>query len=316
MVINMNKIDELKTEVKKVIIGKDEIIDKVLMAILADGHILLEDIPGVGKTTLALAFSSALGLSYRRIQFTPDTLPSDVTGFSLYRREKDDFIYKEGAVITNLLLADEINRTSSKTQAALLEVMEECQVTVDGVTHLLPRPFIVIATQNPFGFAGTQLLPQSQLDRFLIRLSMGMPDMNSMIKMMEDRMIEQPLDKVEQKASSEEILLMQKKANEIYVSEEILNYIALLVSESHNCERLELPVSPRGALGVLKMAKACAYMQGMSYVVPEHILAVFLDVCCHRVTRTANARAEKIETETILQEILECVPIPAMVGGA
>ncbi|CEO89511.1 AAA family ATPase [Syntrophaceticus schinkii] len=312
----MNKIDELKTEVKKVIIGKDEVIDKVLMAILADGHILLEDIPGVGKTTLALAFSSALGLSYRRIQFTPDTLPSDVTGFSLYRREKDDFIYKEGAVITNLLLADEINRTSSKTQAALLEVMEECQVTVDGVTHLLPRPFIVIATQNPFGFAGTQLLPQSQLDRFLIRLSMGMPDMNSMIKMMEDRMIEQPLDKVEQKASSEEILLMQKKANEIYVSEEILNYIALLVSESHNCERLELPVSPRGALGVLKMAKACAYMQGMSYVVPEHILTVFLDVCCHRVIRTANARAEKIETETILQEILECVPIPAMVGGA
>lgn len=245
----MNKIDELKTEVKKVIIGKDEIIDKVLMAILADGHILLEDIPGVGKTTLALAFSSALGLSYRRIQFTPDTLPSDVTGFSLYRREKDDFIYKEGAVITNLLLADEINRTSSKTQAALLEVMEECQVTVDGVTHILPRPFIVIATQNPFGFAGTQLLPQSQLDRFLIRLSMGMPDMNSMIKMMEDRMIEQPLDNVEQKSSPEEILLMQKKANEIYVSEEILNYIALLVSESHNCERLELPVSPRGAWG-------------------------------------------------------------------
>jgi len=308
----MSIVQDIKKEIKKVIIGKDDTIDMVLLAILSNGHILLEDIPGTGKTTLAVAFSRALGLSYQRIQFTPDTLPSDVSGFTLYRREKDDFVYKEGAVMTNLLLADEINRTSSKTQAALLEVMEERQVTVDGTTHILPKPFIVISTQNPFGFAGTQLLPQSQLDRFLVRLSVGLPDLESTITMMEDRMITQPLDYVVTKSSAEELLHLQKLVRGIKASPVILRYIALLVEKTQHSDYLELPLSPRGALGLLIMARARAFMLESPYVLPEHVLDVFMPVCAHRVTRTANAKAQKIKTEEILQQVIDSVDIPVV----
>ena len=223
-----SNVSKILTEVHKVIIGKDEVLEKILMTLLSRGHVLLDDVPGTGKTTAALAFHRALGLRYGRIQFTPDVLPSDIVGFSLYRKETGDFVYQPGAVMTNLLLADEINRTSSKTQAALLEVMEERQVTVDGVTHPLPAPFAVIATQNPVGSAGTQLLPQAQLDRFMVCLEMGYPDFDSQVNILRDRQQEDPLTQVETVSSAEELLQMQQQAQSVHMDDALLAYVTRL----------------------------------------------------------------------------------------
>ena len=220
--------DNIKSEIKKVIVGKDEIIEKVLTAILAQGHILLEDVPGVGKTSLALAFSKALGLDCKRIQFTPDTMPSDVTGFSVFEKSNSDFVYKPGAVMTNLLVADEINRTSSKTQSALLEAMEEGKVTVDGTTHKLPSPFIVLATENPIGSAGTQLLPVSQLDRFMFKLSMGYPDIKSQVEILRDRHRSDPLDDVKAVCSANELVQTIDVVRQTFICDEVYEYIAEL----------------------------------------------------------------------------------------
>ena len=224
-----SNVSKILTEVHKVIIGKDEVLEKILMTLLSRGHVLLDDVPGTGKTTAALAFHRALGLRYGRIQFTPDVLPSDIVGFSLYRKETGDFVYQPGAVMTNLLLADEINRTSSKTQAALLEVMEERQVTVDGVTHPLPAPFAVIATQNPEGSAGTQLLPQAQLDRFMVCLEMGYPDFDSQVNILRDRQQEDPLTQVETVSSAEELLQMQQQAQSVHMDDALLAYVLSLI---------------------------------------------------------------------------------------
>ena len=222
------KTEEILKELNKIIVGKEAVLEKTLMAILSRGHILLDDVPGVGKTTLALACSKVLGLDYHRIQFTPDVVPSDIIGFSMYNKESGTFEYKPGVVMTNLLLADEINRTSSKTQSALLEVMEEGQVTVDGETHELPKPFVVLATQNPVGSAGTQLLPQAQLDRFMIRMEMGYPDFQSQVNILRDRQTENPLDKAEQVTSTDEILEMQDEVTQIYIEDKILEYVTSL----------------------------------------------------------------------------------------
>lgn len=304
-------IEKISNEVKGVIKGKDEVISKLMMAMLAKGNVLLEDVPGVGKTTMALAFARAMGLDTKRVQFTPDTLPSDIIGFSVYDKETGELSYKEGAIVTNLLLADEINRTSSKTQAALLEAMEEKKVTVDGVTRVLPDPFIVLATENPAGSAGTQMLPNSQLDRFMVKLSIGYPDVESQAEILADRHTENPVDNVEQVVSEEELKDMIKNANEVYIAKSVYEYIAKLVQKTREHEMVSLGVSPRGALSLCQMAKACAFVNSRDFVTPDDIRAVFADVCGHRLMLNSKARLNELSAENILTDIIKDVDIPA-----
>ena len=304
-------IEKISNEVKGVIKGKDEVISKIMMAMLAKGNVLLEDVPGVGKTTMALAFARAMGLDTKRVQFTPDTLPSDIIGFSVYDKETGELSYKEGAIVTNLLLADEINRTSSKTQAALLEAMEEKKVTVDGVTRVLPDPFIVLATENPAGSAGTQMLPNSQLDRFMVKLSIGYPDVESQAEILADRHTENPVDNVEQVVSEEELKDMIKNANEVYIAKSVYEYIAKLVQKTREHEMVSLGVSPRGALSLCQMAKAYAFVNSRDFVTPDDIRAVFADVCGHRLMLNSKARLNELSAENILADIIKDVDIPA-----
>ena len=304
-------IEKIINEVKGVIKGKDEVISKLMMAMLAKGNVLLEDVPGVGKTTMALAFARAMGLDTKRVQFTPDTLPSDIIGFSVYDKETGELSYKEGAIVTNLLLADEINRTSSKTQAALLEAMEEKKVTVDGVTRVLPDPFIVLATENPAGSAGTQMLPNSQLDRFMVKLSIGYPDVESQAEILADRHTENPVDNVEQVVSEEELKDMIKNANEVYIAKSVYEYIAKLVQKTREHEMVSLGVSPRGALSLCQMAKAYAFVNSRDFVTPDDIRAVFADVCGHRLMLNSKARLNELSAENILTDIIKDVDIPA-----
>lgn len=309
MVVMLNpKVHAVMEEVRKVIRGKDEAISKVMMAILSGGHVLLEDMPGVGKTTLALAFSKALGLDFHRIQFTPDVVASDVIGFTKYDKQKDEFIYQEGAVMCNLLLADEINRTSSRTQAALLEVMEEKHVTVDGKTYPLPKPFHVIATQNPIGSHGTQPLPQSQLDRFTMKISIGYPDFQSQVDLLRDRQTEQPLDQVQNVLGKEELLDIQKEVNFVHVSDHILEYITHLTLATRNHPSIIQGVSPRGALALSRVAKAKAYILNRDYVVPEDVIDAFVDTCNHRIVMKAKISEE--QPKEVLNEILKEVKTP------
>lgn len=296
---------QIQNEIKKVIIGKDDVINKVLMAILAQGHILMEDVPGVGKTTMAMAFSKVLGLDSKRVQFTSDTMPSDIIGFSVYDKQSGKLEYKLGTVMTNLLLADEINRTSSKTQSALLEAMEERHVTVDGITHDLPKPFIVIATQNQVGSAGTQLLPSSQLDRFLIRTSMGYPDMQSQIEIMKDRHHENPLDRVVPLTDKETLNKLISEAQNTHVADPVYEYASRLVEETRHNQYIQIGISPRGALALCRAAKSHAFLDGRDYVVPEDVAAVFTDVCAHRLVLEAKARLHELSSEEILSVILK-----------
>ncbi len=296
--------------VNHVIIGKEEVVKKVWMTILSQGHVLLEDVPGVGKTTMALAFSKALGMDYKRIQFTPDVMPSDVVGFYFYDKEVGKFVYRPGAVMTNLLLADEINRTSSRTQSALLEVMEEGQVTVDGVTHEVPDPFFVIATQNPVGSSGTQMLPEAQLDRFMVMLSMGYPSIKEEISLMKDRGRRNPLEDVGQVIDSAELIQMQKEVNEIYTSPLIYEYVAMLSDATRNHEMIQLGVSPRGSLALCRMAKAGAYLAGRDYVIPEDVQSVVVDVFRHRIILKSRARLSSNNTADLLHDICANVRVP------
>lgn len=307
---NRNKAQMIANEVSKAVVGKKDIIEKVLLAILAKGHILIEDVPGVGKTTLALAFSKSMELLEHRLQFTPDVMPTDVIGFNIWNKEKNLFEYKPGVVFCNLFLADEINRTSSKTQAALLEVMEEGKVTVDGVTRKITKPFHVIATQNPIGSIGTQMLPESQLDRFMVRLTMGYPDIQSEVNILKGKQNNNPLDQVKQVVSKEELLMMQQMVEEIYVHDVILSYIATLVAETRNHNMIELGVSPRGTIAITNMAKACAFLNNRDYVIPDDVLYVFRDVTSHRIILNSKARMNHITTNDILNDILKQVKKP------
>ena len=302
--------ERILSEVKKAIVGKDDVLARALMAILSRGHILLEDVPGVGKTTLALAFSRAMGIDYRRVQFTSDVVPSDIIGFSVYDKESGRLLFKPGAVMCNLLLADEINRTSSKTQSALLEVMEERQVTVDGQTHPVPDPFIVIATQNPVGSAGTQLLPQAQIDRFMVRLKMGYPDFNSQVNILRDRKSENPLSRVEQVTSAAEVVQMQREVDNLRVADSILEYITHLCQATREHSVVQLGVSPRGALAVLKMSQAHAYLAGRDYVVPEDAAEIFGDVCAHRLVLSPKAKISGVTQEEVIRQVLSTVRMP------
>ncbi len=300
----------ISEEVKKVIIGKNDIIDRLLISFLARGHVLLDDIPGVGKTTMALAFSRAMNLNHQRLQFTPDVLPTDVTGFSVYNKDNDSFTYKPGAAICNLFLADEINRTSSKTQSALLEVMEEGKVTVDGITRELPKPYIVIATQNPIGSIGTQMLPESQLDRFMVKVSMGYPDVDAEYEILKSKQNRNPLESVNEVASAEDIVEMQQIAEQVFVSDAVYHYIAELAKATRNHEMLELGMSPRGSIATARLARAYAFIKGRNYVIPDDIAAVFLDAASHRVILSPKARVNGTTVEAVVDNILKTVPLP------
>ena len=306
---------QVKSEITKVLRGKEDCIDQILCCMLAGGHILLEDIPGVGKTTLAVALSRAMSLHYKRMQFTPDVLPSDILGFSLLDTKTGEFVYRPGAIFTNIFLADEINRTSPKTQSALLEAMEEYQITVDGKTHKLPSPFVVIATQNPVGSAGTQLLPSSQLDRFLIRTSMGYPDVQSQISILRDRHHENPLDKLKPVLKKEELEKLIAEAEQVFISDPVYEYVVRLVQATRESELVELGVSPRGALALCRMAKACAFVRGFDFVRPEDVAEVFSDVCAHRLVLSAKARLQRREAEDVAQELLRTTDMPQIQEG-
>ena len=299
-------------EVRKAVKGKDEIIEKVMMAVLAKGHILMEDIPGVGKTTLALAFSKSMALKQNRMQFTTDVLPSDVIGFSMYNAKTQEFEFKEGAVMCNLFLADEINRTSSKTQSALLEAMEEGQVTVDGVTRILPKPFTVIATQNPVGSAGTQMLPESQLDRFMISLQIGYPEKQDELKILMSRDRTNPMDALQPVIFRDELKEMQRLTEEVRIHQVIYEYIINLVDATRKNEMIELGVSPRCALALAKMAKASAFLSGRSYVIPNDVSDVFRNVAEHRIRLSSKGRLNHLTAEKVLGEVLDTVkkPVP------
>lgn len=298
-------------EVKKAFMGKDDVIARVLTAIYAGGHVLLEDCPGVGKTTLALAFSRALALDFKRIQFTTDTLPSDITGFTMYNRQTDKFEYREGAVQCNLLLADEINRTSPKPQSALLEAMEERSVTVDGETHPLPNPFICIATQNPVGAAGTQALPESQLDRFMVRLSIGYPSSEDQVNILKAKKYADPLDQIRPLVTAEHICEVQNYLSALRISDELLYYITHLCEATRTNQMVDLGISPRGVLALTQMAKAQAVLKGRSFVVPEDVQDVFIDVCAHRLILKPQARVQGITERSVLEGILKEVYPPA-----
>ena len=305
-------VEKILHEVKKVIAGKDDVLEKIMMTVLSRGHVLLDDVPGTGKTTTALAFSRALGLQYGRIQFTPDVLPSDIVGFSMYHKESGSFVYQPGAVMTNLLLADEINRTSSKTQSALLEAMEEGHVTVDGVTHDLPAPFVVLATQNPIGSAGTQNLPNSQLDRFLMKLSMGYPDVGSQVRILRERSQQEPLEQVEPVMRREELIAAIARVRQVHVDDQIYDYIARLAEVTRTHPLLKLGISPRGALALCRTAKARAFAEGRDFVVPEDVTQMAEYVFAHRLMLSSKARLNEYTPEAIVAEVLAQTQPPVL----
>lgn len=302
-------IAQIQTEIKKVIKGKDAIIAKVLIAILGGGHILLEDIPGVGKTTLAVTLSRTMALDYRRVQFTPDVLPSDITGFSMYNAKTGEFEYRAGAALCNLFLADEINRTSPKTQSALLEVMEEGRVTVDGTSHQVPSPFVVIATQNPLGSSGTQRMPESQMDRFLVRLSMGYPSHEAAVDILKGNGAA-AMDEVQNVIRREQLEQMRENVAKCYVQDDVYDYIVRLTEETRKHPNLSLGLSPRGSLAVMKMAKANAFINDREFVSVEDVLENFVDVAAHRVVLSPRAKALGMKEEEVLREIMNQVRAP------
>lgn len=306
----MNEFKKFLNEIRKVINGKDREIIITMLALLANGNILIEDIPGVGKTTLVLAFSKALGLKYGRIQFTPDTLPSDITGFSSFNKESGKMHFNKGAIFCNLFLADELNRTSSRTQAALLEAMEERQVTVDGHSYQLENPFSVIATQNPVGASGTQLLPDSQTDRFTVRISMGYPDFDAECQMLLNRSKQNPLDNVKQVITVDELIDIQSKVKEVFVSEDMAKYIVMLVTATRQSSLFSRGASPRATLSLKDMAKAAAFADGRDYIVPRDIQNIFVRTISHRVILSSESTAKRINTDSALKEILRTTRQP------
>lgn len=302
------KLEQVQAEVNKVIKGKEDVVKKVLAAVIAGGHILMEDIPGVGKTTLATTFAKSMSMHYKRVQFTPDVLPSDILGFSMYNSATKDFEYREGAVFTNLFLADEINRTSPKTQSALLEVMEEKTATVDGVTRPLPDPFVVIATENPYGSSGTQMLPESQLDRFMVCLSMGYPSHADAVAILKGN-AGKPLSKVQEVISMEEVLALRAMTNDLYVKDEIYEYIVNLVINPDDGD-LSMGASPRGTIALLRMAKAMAVIDGRDYVCAKDVQDVARDVLGHRVKLSARGKAQGITMQQAIGMVIANVTAP------
>lgn len=303
------KLQLIQDEVNKVVKGKKEVVKKVLAAVIAGGHILMEDIPGVGKTTLATTFAKSMSMDYKRVQFTPDVLPSDILGFSMYNSATKDFEYKPGAVFTNLFLADEINRTSPKTQSALLEVMEEGNATVDGVTRKLPNPFVVIATENPYGSSGTQMLPESQLDRFMVCLSMGYPSHEDAVEILKGNAY-RLIDKVEGIITVDELVSLRNKTNELYVHDEIYDYIVSIVEYTRRMDLFSMGASPRGTIALLRMSKAMAVIAGRDFVTALDVQSVVRDTLGHRVKLSARGKAQGITLDSAMMYVLNNVPVP------
>ena len=308
----LEKSEEIVRSIGKVLIGKENVIKKVLMAVYAKGNVLLEDTPGVGKTTLALAFAKALGLDFKRVQFTPDTMPSDITGFTVYNGETGEFDYKQGAIVCNLFMGDEINRASAKTQSALLEAMEENSVTVDGVTHRLPNPFICIATQNPVGSSGTQPRPESQLDRFMVKLSIGYPDAEEQAEILRRHQSSDPIDALMKITDRDTLVEIQNYLGSVKISDDIIDYMVALCEETRRHPLIELGVSPRGLLALSRMVRACAILSERDYVVPADVKEVFCDVCAHRIILLPRAKLEGMTPRSILEKVLENTPAPSL----
>ena len=308
----MIKAAKVVEQVNNVILGKDREVKEVMTAILAGGHILLEDIPGVGKTTMANAFSRAMKLDCTRVQFTPDVMPSDLTGYSVYRSDQGQFVYQPGSVFCNLLLADEINRTSPKTQSALLEVMEERKVSVEGVTRLVPDPFIVIATQNPYGAAGTQNLPEAQMDRFMINMSIGYPDFDSEMAMAMSIERENRVAVVQPVITSDELKAMQNEIYDVYMNNSIYRYIVELVTATRTSAYVERGASPRATIALVKMSKAWAWLNGRDYVIPSDVSTQYGYVISHRIVLGMSARMEKLSKADVIKNIMKSVKRPVV----
>lgn len=303
---------EAVEQVNQVVLGKEKEVKEAMLAFLSNGHILLEDIPGVGKTTMALAFSKVLGLEFKRVQFTPDVMPSDLTGFSIYRKEEEKFIYQQGSVFCNLLLADEINRASPKTQSALLEVMEERKVSVEGVTRKVPLPFLVIATQNPYGSVGTQYLPEAQMDRFIIKMSLGYPDFESELSMAMSIDGTDKLSLLHPVLNQDMLLSIQDEIHQIYIKESIYHYILELVTATRKNSYIERGASPRATIALVKMAKASAWFEGREFVTPEDVHCQFPYVASHRIRLNSSAKMEHITEGQVIKKIIEKIKKPPL----
>lgn len=303
-------IERLRTNINRVFIGKEEVVDDLLVCLFAGGHVLLEDVPGVGKTTLAGVLARSISCSFGRIQFTPDTLPGDVSGVSVYHMKTGEFVYQAGAVMNQILLADEINRTSPKTQASLLEAMAEGQVTVDGIVHELPQPFMVIATQNPVEFLGTYPLPEAQMDRFMMRLSIGYPEREQEIRMAAAALRGETPDTAEVVCSPEEVLSMKERAAAVSVSEALLGYMEEIVELTRQEERFVLGASPRALLALMRASQGKAMLQGRDYVKPDDVKAVAMQVLLHRLVLSADARLRKEDADSILKSLILRAKIP------
>lgn len=304
-------VGALRMNIRRVIVGKDEAIEYALIALLCRGHVLIEDVPGVGKTTLAAALARSLSCSFKRIQFTPDVMPSDITGFTMLSMQTGNMEYKPGAVMTQILLADEINRTSPKTQSSLLEVMEEGQVTVDGVTYPLPKPFMVLATQNPIDFVGTYPLPEAQMDRFFLRISIGYPSIEEEMDVLERYSgLESPLRALSPVCGAAEILSMQDQVGTVYCSREVRSYVANMAAQTRRHPALQLGVSPRGAIALIRAAQACAVLSGRDYILPDDVRRMALTVLSHRLILTPEARMKGYFAETLLRQLIDTLPVP------
>ena len=301
----------LQQNIRRVIVGKDEAIELALIALLCKGHVLIEDVPGVGKTTLVAALARSLSCSFKRIQFTPDVTPSDITGFTMPSLQTGEMEYKSGAVMSQIVLADEINRTSPKTQSALLEVMEERQVTVDGVTYPLARPFMVLATQNPVDFVGTYPLPEAQMDRFFMRVSIGYPSLQDEIDILDRYCGEQkPMESVVPVCSAEDVIAMQQTVKTVYCSKEVRAYIAAICAATRNTPLLSLGASTRAAIALIHAAQANAMLCGRDYIIPEDVQHLAPSVLCHRLSLSAEARMRGYTNEQAFAEVLSAVRIP------
>ena len=307
---NQQLMQKLSGEISKVIKGKGEAVQLILTALLAQGHVLIEDVPGVGKTTLAMALGKATGLSFRRAQFTPDVMASDITGFTMFNREENRFEYRSGLVMTNILLADEINRTSPKTQSALLEAMEEKRVTVDGVVHQLPEPFIVIATQNSQGYVGTFPLPEAQLDRFMIKISMGYPTVEEETGILLDRLGENPANEVRPVMTAEQLSACIEEVQQVNFAESLCRYVAELSAATRAHGGVELGVSPRASLAIMQASRAYAYLDGRDYVVPEDIVRLMIPVFSHRIVLRQEMKMRRMDVTTVLQDAVSAVTPP------
>ena len=300
---------QVLSQVRKAVVGKDEVVSKAILAVLAGGHILMEDIPGVGKTTLAVALSKALGLTCHRVQFTPDVMPSDLTGFSVYQKETGELSYQPGSLLCNLFLADELNRATARTQSALLEAMEEGQVTVDGVSHPVAQPFLVMATQNPAGASGTQSLPDSQLDRFMVKLSLGYPGAEDEVEMLRRKGAGDPMGEVEQVATARELAQVREQVGSVFLKEEVAGYIVSLVAATRSHSAVAQGGSPRATLAVAAMARARAWVLGRDYVLPEDVSTIFEDTVAHRLILTGRGRQEG---RNVCAEVLGSVKAPRL----